>query len=63
MKAAYTLFALFVLGAVATVLAIIGWIMNVFTIFTLWAGDVTAELIIRLVGVPVPFIGAIAGWF
>ncbi len=39
-----------------------GWIANIVKVFGLFAGGVTAELIIRLVGIPIPVIGAVAGY-
>lgn len=43
--------------------AIIGWGMNIYKIFTMSWDVLTVELIIRIVGVPVAIIGAVAGWF
>lgn len=42
---------------------VVGWFMNIVKVFGLWSSDITTELIIRLVGIPIPFIGAIAGYF
>lgn len=44
-------------------LAVIGWIKNILKIFGLWDDPVTAELVIRIIGVPIAIIGAFAGWF
>lgn len=39
-----------------------GWFMNLYKLFNIPWDVFTGEMLIRLVGVPVPFIGAIAGW-
>lgn len=44
-------------------LALTGWVMNIFTIVKMWSDPVTAELVVRIIGVPVGFIGAVFGWF
>ncbi len=41
----------------------IGWMLNVYKLFTLPWDTVTVEIIIRLFGVPIAVVGAIAGWF
>ncbi|WP_313196196.1 hypothetical protein [Shinella zoogloeoides] len=41
----------------------IGCILNIITIVTGFAEMAGAELLVRLVGLPVPLIGAIMGWF
>lgn len=41
----------------------IGWVWNIIKLFSLFSADLTAELFIRIVGVFIPFIGAIAGYF
>ena len=43
--------------------AAVGWVMNIWAIFTMSWETITGELIIRLVGVPVALIGAVAGYF
>lgn len=43
--------------------ALTGWVMNLVAIFGLWNDPVTAELVIRLIGVPIAIIGAFAGYF
>ena len=52
-----------IFGLAVFVAAIAGWIMNIFSIFNMMASDISAELIIRLVGVVVLPIGIIAGYF
>ena len=41
----------------------IGWFMNLVTIISGFDTISLAELIVRLVGLPVVFLGAIMGWF
>lgn len=53
----------FLIWAVASIAAMTGWVMNIFSIFAMWSEPVTAELIIRIVGVPVGILGAVAGYF
>lgn len=45
--------------------AIAGWIMNLVSVIgSAIANDpLTAGFIVRIIGVPVPVIGAIMGWF
>ena len=58
----HTLFAyssLVIVGAL-----VIGWIMNVIHLlvnFSAWAGT-SAELGLRLLGIPLPLLGGIMGW-
>lgn len=42
---------------------IVGWLLNVVKIVGLWGAPVSSELIIRIIGIPVFFIGGITGWF
>ena len=44
-------------------LAGVGWVMNIVKIFYLFNADVSAEIIIRLFGIPIVPLGAIAGYF
>lgn len=45
------------------VLALIyGWVCNLIDIIG-WTGTVTGEFIVRVIGVFVPIIGAVMGWF
>lgn len=39
-----------------------GWVMNVITLFN-WSDPVNGECIVRAIGVFVPFVGGVAGWF
>lgn len=56
--------AIFVVAWLLVILAAVtGWISNIVKIFGLWNDPVTAELVIRLIGVPVAIIGAFAGYF
>lgn len=45
------------------ILGIIGWVMNIVDIISMMSGELTAMLIIRLVGVFVFPLGAILGYF
>lgn len=45
------------------IMGIIGWFKNIFEIFGMWSEPFTAELAIRIAGVPIAIVGAIAGWF
>ncbi len=45
------------------VAAIAGWVMNIVKIIPLVSDGFTAELVVRLVGVPVAIIGMVYGWF
>ncbi len=56
---AFLLITLAMIAAGGCVVA--GWVMNFLTIVR-WVGPVTAELVIRFIGIPVPMIGAIMGW-
>lgn len=53
-------FAILTILAVA-VAAAYGWIMNIATLVR-WAGDVTAEFLIRVVGIFIPVIGSVMGY-
>jgi hypothetical protein len=51
------------LGFIAILIAAaVGWIMNIIKVFWSMGGDIDAELIIRIVGIPIAFIGAVAGY-
>ena len=51
------------LGFIALLVAgVVGWIMNIVKVFWSMGGDIDAELIIRIVGIPIAFIGAVAGY-
>ena len=60
-KLANTFSVLFYLAALF--FGAIGWVMNLLKLFYLFDGPVTAELIIRLVGIAILPLGAIAGYF
>lgn len=51
---------LLILGIVAT--AVVGWVANVVKLVFLPWDAVTFEAIVRLVGVPIVLVGAIAGY-
>ena len=41
--------------------AFIGWVLNIIKMFGV--GDIGVELIVRIIGIFVPFVGAIGGYF
>lgn len=46
---------------IIVILAVAGWIINIAKVlFMSW--EFTMELAIRLIGIPIPVIGAIVGW-
>ena len=52
------LLGLTVLGAF-----LVGWVLNLVTLFSMsWTSDVIGMLIVRTVGVFVPFIGGVVGY-
>ncbi len=53
-------YALFII--ILAILVAIGWVMNVIDLVR-WNADITAEFIIRVIGIFVPPLGAIMGWF
>ena len=44
-------------------MAIVGWVMNIIAIVHTASDVVTGMFIARVVGVFVPFVGAVLGWF
>lgn len=54
-------FGLFVI--ILWAVGLVGWIWNIVKIFGLWGAAIGTELVIRLVGVIVAPLGAIAGYF
>ena len=53
----------FILVMFATAIAcLVGWVMNIFTIISMLDGGFTAELAFRIVGIPIPIIGAVMGY-
>lgn len=58
---------LWVLACLAIIVgAVIGWMLNIFHVIGYIGSDTTdtiAEVGVRIVGIFVPFIGAIAGYF
>jgi len=57
-KAWFGLFSLLVI-----LVAGVGWVWNIVKIFGLWAAPIGTELVVRLVGVVVAPLGAVAGYF
>lgn len=59
------IFAIYALCAASVTLAIAavsGWVMNIFTLFSTFDTASVSETLIRVAGIPVPFIGAIMGY-
>ena len=48
---------------VVIIAGVVGWVLNLIQLFGMWSQEITTELVIRIIGVPIPIIGAIAGWF
>lgn len=42
---------------------LIGWVMNIVKLFSVPFDPLSAELVLRIVGIPVGVIGAVYGWF
>ncbi|MEJ5084930.1 hypothetical protein [Brucella pseudogrignonensis] len=56
---------IYLLLLVAILAAIGGWIANLFKVFGLLVAqgvDLTGELVVRVIGIVIPIIGAIAGY-
>lgn len=51
----------FLFGIVIVLVMFAGWVMNLVTLFSSYMG--TGELVLRAIGVVIPFIGAVVGWF
>jgi hypothetical protein len=49
--------------AILAVMAIAGYVLNIVAIVTDWVWPLTGLLIVRLVGIILPIVGAIVGWF
>jgi len=52
---------LFFIGVILA--GIVGWIMNIVKLVAQFDADLTAEIVLRIVGIPVAPIGAIMGLF
>lgn len=50
-------------GLTFVIAAIVGWVMNIIAIFNMTAATPVGWVVGRIVGVFVPFIGAIVGYF
>lgn len=53
----------FLTGITLVVLMFIGWIMNIVKVFDADVYISTGEMVVRVIGIIVPFIGAVIGWF
>lgn len=55
------------LAAVAVIMVVllmgIGWVMNIVEVFGSNFSVITGELILRVIGIFLPFIGGVVGWF
>lgn len=51
------------LSFIAVSLGAIGWILNIVKVFDMWGVAANGELILRVIGIPVAFLGAVLGWF
>lgn len=53
--------ALLLIGVL--ILALIGWILNIATVFSSpWVAETAGMLIVRVIGIIIPFIGAVIGY-
>lgn len=50
------LLVLFILAAVA------GWVMNIMTLYHMGLDPITAEAVVRIIGIFLAPVGAVAGW-
>lgn len=57
------IFTLYAVRIAIIVGGIVGWGINLVKFFNMPWDAVTGELVIRLAGIPIPIIGAVAGWF
>jgi len=57
------LIALIALWVSIVCAALYGWVINLITVVSNFAIMETPELIVRIVGVPLGFIGMLMGWF
>lgn len=50
---------------IIAVLAFIGWVMNFIDVINIALANApfSTLFVIKLIGIPVPFVGAILGWF
>jgi len=44
-------------------LVIAGWVQNISKLLEMLGGDITAMLVVRIVGIPFAPLGVILGWF
>jgi hypothetical protein len=48
---------------VIAVLALVGWVLNLAQLFSMgWTSEVAGMIIVRVIGVFIPFIGSILGY-
>lgn len=53
----------FLITALLSLAAVYGWIANIVKLFVMSWADLTGLLLVRIAGIPIPLIGAVAGWF
>ena len=41
---------------------VVGWIMNIFSVFQMTMETGLGEMVVRIAGIFIPFIGAVAGY-
>ena len=63
MSAANAAAAAVIVYLLVAIALFVGWVLNVVAIFSLLGGDITAELVIRIVGVFAFPLGGIVGYF
>jgi hypothetical protein len=52
-----------ILLIVVIIAAFIGWVLNIATLFSMpWVAETAGMLVVRVIGVIVPFIGAVLGY-
>lgn len=52
-----------VLGIITTILlAVAGWFMNIWAVLDMSFSPTTTELVLRVIGIPIPIVGAVMGW-
>jgi len=52
------------LGLIAIIIAaFVGWVLNIATLFSMpWVSETAGMLVVRVIGVIIPFIGAVLGY-
>lgn len=58
---AYILAMLFVFSVL--IFGAIGWVLNIVAVVGADFANITGMLVVRIVGIVIPFVGAVMGWF